>query len=395
MTTQVYDVIVLGAGGAGLMCAMQAGGRGRRVRVLDHSDKVGHKILISGGGRCNFTNLGAKAERYISSNPHFCKSALARYTPQDFIALVEKHGIAYHEKKLGQQFCDGPAQQIVDMLLEECRNAGVELTLGCTIEGIEKTENGFELATTKGPMRCAKLVVATGGLSIPKMGATNFGYKVAYQFGLKVVMTEPALVPFTFTEKDLEFYSDLSGISFDAEVRCGKAKFRENVLLTHRGVSGPAILQISSYWLPGEEITIRILPEVDWAAYLKGMRDSAPKKEMAAALSELLAKRFVDVLATRYSFAGKPCGMLNDKDIAHIDATLRRFMIKPNGTEGYRKAEVTRGGVDTDELNATTLEAKKVPGLHFIGEVVDVTGWLGGYNFQWAWASGAAAGRAV
>ncbi len=395
MTTLVYDVIVLGAGGAGLMCAMQAGARGRSVRVLDHGEKIGHKILISGGGRCNFTNLGAKAERYISGNPHFCKSAMARFTPQDFIALVEKHGIAYHEKKLGQQFCDGPAQQIVDMLLEECRKAGVELTLGCVIEGIEKTADGFVVNTTHGRMRCAKLVVATGGLSIPKMGATNFGYKVAYQFGLKVVTTEPALVPFTFSEKDLEFYSDLSGISFDAEVRCGKVKFRENVLLTHRGVSGPAILQISSYWAPGEEIHVRILPDVDWTAYLKGLRDTAPKKDMAAALGDLLAKRFVDVMATRYGFAGKPCGMLNDKDIAKIDTALRDFVIKPNGTEGYRKAEVTRGGVDTDELNATTLEAKKVEGLHFIGEVVDVTGWLGGYNFQWAWASGAAAGRAV
>lgn len=390
-----YDVIVLGAGGAGLMCAMQAGLRGKKVRVLDHAEKVGHKILISGGGRCNFTNLGAKADRYISANPHFCKSALARFTPQDFIALVDKHGIAYHEKKLGQQFCDGPAQQIVDMLLDECADAGVELTLGCTVDNITQSESGFVLATSKGRMDCTKLVIATGGLSIPKMGATNFGYKVAYQFGLKVVTTEPALVPFTFTEKDLEFYSDLSGISFDAEVRCGKTAFRENVLLTHRGASGPAILQISSYWKAGDEIHIRILPDVDWAGYLKGLRDSAPKKDMAAALSELLAKRFVDVLATRYGFAGKPCGMLSDKDIAKIDATLRDFVIKPNGTEGYRKAEVTRGGVDTDELNANTLEAKKVPGLHFIGEVVDVTGWLGGYNFQWAWASGVAAGRAV
>jgi len=390
-----YDVLVLGAGGAGLMCAMHAGQRGRRVRVLDHAATVGQKILISGGGRCNFTNVGAKAERYISGNPHFCKSAMARYTPQDFVALVEKHGIVYHEKKLGQLFCDGPAQQIVDMLLQECAAAGVEVTTGCQIDEISKIEGGFVLQTSQGPMRCAKLVVATGGLSIPKLGATNFGYKVAYQFGLKVVVTEPALVPFTFLEKDVAFYSDLAGIAFDAEVRCGKAMFRENVLLTHRGVSGPAILQISSYWTPGEEIRIRILPDVDWVAYLKGQRDSAPKKELNAALGELLARRFVDVLAQRHSFTAKPCGMLSDKDIAHVDATLRGFVLKPNGTEGYRKAEVTRGGVDTNELNATTLEAKNVPGLHFIGEVVDVTGWLGGYNFQWAWASGAAAGRAV
>lgn len=391
----LFDVMVIGAGGAGMMCAAEAGKRGKRVLLLDHGDTIGHKILISGGGRCNFTNLGAKADRYISANPHFCKSALARFTPQDFVAMVEKRGIAYHEKKLGQQFCDGPAQQIVDMLLDACQDAGVELITGCTVDEIGKTEDGFELATSRGIFKGAKLVIATGGLSIPKMGATNFGYKVAYQFGLKVVTTEPALVPFTFNEKDLAFYEKLSGISFDAEVTCGKAKFRENVLLTHRGVSGPAILQISSYWTPGEEIHIKILPDMDWVGYLKDLRQSTPKKDSHAALADVLAKRFVEKLTERNALPSKPCGMLNDKDIAKIAAVMGDFVIKPNGTEGYRKAEVTRGGVDTDELSATTLESKKVPGLHFIGEVVDVTGWLGGYNFQWAWASGAAAGRSV
>lgn len=395
MSRDFYDVVVLGAGGAGLMCAMQAGQRGRSVLVIDHAEVIGQKILISGGGRCNFTNLGAKAERYISGNPHFCKSVLARFTPADFVALVNKHGIAFHEKKLGQQFCDGPARQIVDMLLTECEDAGVELALGSTIESVAQGEGGFVVVTSRGTFDCAKLVVATGGLSIPKMGATNLGYKLAYQFGLKVVTTEPALVPFTFTEKDLAFYADLAGISFDAEVTCGKVKFRENVLLTHRGVSGPAILQISSYWVPGAEIRIRVLPDMDWVAYLKGARNTAPKKELMAALSDVLAKRFVEVLAEKAGFASKPCGMLSDKDIARVDGFMRDFVIKPNNTEGYRKAEVTRGGVSTDELNASTMEAKKVPGLHFIGEVVDVTGWLGGYNFQWAWASGAAAGRGM
>lgn len=390
-----YDVIVIGAGGAGMMCAAEAGKRGKRALLLDHAEKIGHKILISGGGRCNFTNLGAKADRYISANPHFCKSAMARFTPQDFVAMVEKRGIAYHEKKLGQQFCDGPAQQIVDMLLDACEDAGVDLKLECVVEEISKVAEGFLLRTSRGSFRGAKLVIATGGLSIPKMGATNFGYKVAYQFGLKVVTTEPALVPFTFSEKDLAFYEELSGISFDAEVRCGKTKFRENVLMTHRGVSGPAILQISSYWTPGDEIHIRILPDMDWTAYLKEMRQSAPKKDLQVALGDVLAKRFVERVVEKGGFATKPCGMLNDKDIARVAAFMADFVIKPNGTEGYRKAEVTRGGVDTDELNATTLESKKVPGLHFIGEVVDVTGWLGGYNFQWAWASGAAAGRSV
>lgn len=390
-----YDVIVLGAGGAGMMCAAEAGKRGKSVLLLDHADEIGRKILISGGGRCNFTNVGAKAERYISGNKHFCKSALAQFTAADFVALLEKHKIAYHEKKLGQQFCDDSAQQIVDMLMGECQDAGVKLVLNCTVEAIEKTEGGFALQTSIGGFDCASLVIATGGLSIPKMGATNFGYKVAQQFGLPIVETVPALVPFTFTEKDLAFYDGLSGISFDAEVRCGKVSFRENVLMTHRGVSGPAILQISSYWTPGEEIHIRILPELDWTAYLKDTRQKWPKKELKTAIYEVLAKRFVEVLFERGGWVNKTMGMVSDKDVAAVAAFMGDYVIKPNGTEGYRKAEVTKGGVNTDALHAATLECKTVKGLYFIGEVVDVTGWLGGYNFQWAWSSGVVAGRSA
>lgn len=390
---QAYDVVIIGAGGAGLMCAIEAGKRGRSVLVIDHADEIGRKILISGGGRCNFTNLGAKADRYISNNPHFCKSALARFTPADFIEMVTRHRIAYHEKKLGQQFCDDSAQLIVDMLLRECEDAAVTIRLGCPVERIERHGEGFLLATALGGLQCRSLVIATGGLSIPKMGATNFGYKVAQQFGLPIIPTVPALVPFTFTEQDLAFYEGLSGISFDAIVRCGKVNFRENVLITHRGVSGPAILQISSYWKPGDEIHIRILPDVDWTDYLKQARKNSPRQELKNVVGEVLAKRFVTCLVEKGRLVNKPMAQVSDADIAAVSALMADFTIKPNGTEGYRKAEVTAGGVDTDALNASTLECRTVPGLYFIGEVVDVTGWLGGYNFQWAWASGAAAGR--
>lgn len=388
-----FDVVVIGAGGAGMMCAAEAGKRGRSVLLVDHADELGRKILISGGGRCNFTNVGAKAERYISGNRHFCKSAFAQFTPADFITLVEKHGIAYHEKKLGQLFCDHSAQQIVDMLVRECEDTGVELRLNCVVDEIVKVDEGFKVRTGLGEFACESLVIATGGLSIPKMGATNFGYKVAQQFGLPIVETVPALVPFTFIEKDLAFYEGLSGISFDAEVRCGKVSFRENVLMTHRGVSGPAILQISSYWTPGEEIHIKILPEMDWVKHLKKERAEWPKKELKSAIYEVLAKRFVEVLFERGGFVNKGMGAVGDKEIETIAGFMNDFVIKPNGTEGYRKAEVTKGGVNTDVLNAATMECKQIKGLYFIGEVVDVTGWLGGYNFQWAWASGAVAGR--
>ena len=390
-----YDVVVIGAGGAGLMCAAEAGKRGRKVLLLDHAEEIGRKILISGGGRCNFTNVGAVAERYISGNRHFCKSAMAGFTPQDFIALVEAHRIDYHEKKLGQQFCDGSAQQIVDMLLDMCEDAGVELKLETPVEEIEKTEGGFALRTRLGRIDCEKLVIATGGLSIPKMGATNFGYKVAKQFGMAVRETVPGLVPFTFSEKDLAFYDGLSGISFDAEVRCGKVTFRENVLMTHRGVSGPAILQISSYWTPGDEIHIKMLPDIEWDAFLREGRKEAAKRELKSVLSDVLPKRLVECLLEKAMLVNMQMAQLSDKELVRIAGLLSDFVIKPNGTEGYRKAEVTVGGVDTNGLHAASLESKTVPGLHFIGEVVDVTGWLGGYNFQWAWASGVAAGRRV
>jgi predicted Rossmann fold flavoprotein len=378
-----------------LMCAIEAGKRGRRVLMVDHGEVIGRKILISGGGRCNFTNLGAKAERYISHNPHFCKSALAQFTVADFVALVEKHRIAYHEKKLGQQFCDESAQHIVDMLLDECAEVGVNIQLNCTVDEVQKTAAGYALKSTLGPLNCASLVVATGGLSIPKMGATNFGYKLAQQFGVPVIETTPALVPFTFTEKDLAFYEDLSGISFDAVVRCGKVSFRENVLMTHRGVSGPAILQISSYWRPGEAIHIQMLPEVNWSEYLKAARKNSPKQDLKTVLAEVLAKRLVQRFAEKGLLPNKDMAQLADSEIHAVSALLSDFVIKPNGTEGYRKAEVTAGGIDTNALHAATMECRAVKGLFFIGEVVDVTGWLGGYNFQWAWASGAVAGRNV
>ncbi len=386
------DVLIIGAGGAGLMCAIHAGKKGRKVIVLDHAEKVGKKILISGGGRCNFTNTGASADRYQSGNKHFMKSAFGRYTPDNFINLVESYNIAYHEKKLGQQFCDKSAQQIVDMLLNECAENGAKIQLNTEVRNVEKNNSTFNVSTNKGTFSAAKLVVATGGLSIPKMGATNFGHKLAEKFNLEVTELTPALVPFTFSTKDLERYTDLSGISIDADVSCGKTSFRENILITHRGVSGPAILQISSYWKPGQEIKIRMLPELNWQEYLKEKRAENGKAELKTVLCDILPKRFAQRLFEWGDMQNKPMAELGDKEIRRIEEYFTNFRIKPNGTEGYRKAEVTLGGVSTKELDAKTLESKKVQGLHFIGEVVDVTGWLGGYNFQWAWASGFACG---
>ena len=390
-----YDVIILGAGGAGLMCAIEAGKRGRRVLVLDHADKIGKKILISGGGRCNFTNLGASAENYISQNKHFCKSAFGQYTQHHFIEMVKRHKIAFHEKKLGQQFCDDSAQKIVDMLLEECKKVGAKIQIKTTIENVEKKDDQFIVQTSQGTVTSNSLVIATGGLSIPKIGATSFGYQIAKQFDLKIIETVPALVPFTYNHKDLEMYEGLSGISFDAIVSCKKTSFRENVLMTHRGVSGPAILQISSYWEPGDEINIHMLPELDWQEFLKQKRNEVPKQELKTVLSDVLPKRFAQRLVEHQKIPNPIMAQLSDKHIRELEQFFTKFTIKPNGTEGYRKAEVTRGGVDTNELNARTLETKKVSGLFFIGEVVDVTGWLGGYNFQWAWSSGFAAGQVV
>lgn len=390
-----FDVIIIGAGGAGLMCAIEAGKRGRKVAILDHNKKVGQKILISGGGRCNFTNIHARAECYLSENKHFCKSALSQFSPRDMIHLVEKHGISYHEKKLGQQFSDVSAKDILNMLLKETKEAKVNLINETVIDGIQKKADIFEIRSSKGTFSCSSLVVATGGLSIPKIGATDFGYKIARQFNIKTTQVTPALVPFTFFAEDLNFYEGLSGISIDAEVSIGKRMFRENVLITHRGVSGPAILQISSYWEKGQSVKISMLPDIDFIAFLQKKRSENTKVELKTALSEILPKRFVQALIDHKKIKNPIMGQLSDKYIHQLSTFFKNYIIKPSGTEGYKKAEVTRGGVSTEELNARTLESKEVKGLYFVGEVVDVTGWLGGYNFQWAWSSGFAAGQVV
>lgn len=389
-----YDVIIVGGGASGLMAAITAGNRKQKVCVIDHAKKLGSKILISGGGRCNFTNLGVAPDRFISNNKHFCKSALSQYTQFDFIELVKKHKIAYHEKTLGQLFCDDSSKQIVDMLITEAKNANVEFMLNTSVESVEKDEL-FSLNTSKGMLKTKNLVIATGGLSIPKMGATNFGYKLAEQFDIAVEQTEPALVPFTFSEKDKNIFENLSGIAFAAEVSIGKKVFNENILFTHRGISGPAILQISSYWNPGDELKIKILPNLDWQEFLTKKKAENPKQELKTVLNEVLQKRFVNTLVEQNIIKNPVMGQLSDKYLTQLVELFSNFKIKPNGTEGYRKAEVTVGGVSTKELNSKTLETKKVAGLYFIGELVDVTGWLGGYNFQWAWSSGVACGNAI
>ncbi|HYE07474.1 MAG TPA: NAD(P)/FAD-dependent oxidoreductase [Planctomycetota bacterium] len=385
------DVLVIGGGAAGLYCAITAGRRGRSVVVVDHADKLGRKILISGGGRCNFTNRDAGPANYLSANPHFCKSALARFSPEDFIALVERHGIAYHEKKLGQLFCDGPAKQIVDLLLAECAAANVAIVTGCRVASVDRDER-FTIVTDRDTFSAERVVVATGGLSIPTIGATDFGYALARRFGLKIVATDPALVPFTLGAAD--GMADLSGVSADAVVRTAAAEFREHLLVTHAGLSGPAILQVSSYWRHGAPVTIDLAPERDLAAMLADAKRAGVKALASNHLGEFLPKRLAQ---RRLAALGvdKPVAQLGARDIAAIADALHAWRVVPSGTEGYRKAEVTRGGVDTAELSSQTMEARTVPGLHFIGEVVDVTGWLGGYNFQWAWASGNAAGLAV
>jgi len=386
-----YSVIIIGAGAAGLMCAIEAGKRGKKVLVIEHAEKVGKKILISGGGRCNFTNIYAKPENFISNNPHFCKSALARYTPQDFISLAEKHKIKYHEKKLGQLFCDRSANEIVNMLLNECKDSGVEILTGCNVSTVTKGER-FTIKTNLGEFTKDSLVIATGGISIPKMGATDYGYKIAKQFGLKLTEIKPGLVPLTWNKKDLIMFGDLSGVSIDAVVNCGKTTFRENILFTHKGLSGPAILQISSYWKKGEPIKINLLPDINIADELRANISS--RMQLDNFLSGYLPKRFTVKWGELY-FQSKPINQLKEKDIEFISEKLHSWHIIPSGTEGFDKAEVTCGGVDTGELSSKTMECKKVKGLYFIGEVVDVTGWLGGYNFQWAWASGFAAGEYV
>jgi predicted Rossmann fold flavoprotein len=390
----VHDVIILGAGAAGLMCAAVAGQRGRSVLLLEQARQPGEKIRISGGGRCNFTNLHAGPANFLSANPRFCNSALSGYTQRDFIALVEAYGIAYHEKTKGQLFCDGSSRQIIDMLVEECRKARAQLRLGTRISAVSGSENGFVVGTDQGEFRSRSVVVATGGPSIPKMGSSGFGYKIAEQFGLKIVAPRAALVPLTFDAGLLAQFRDLSGVSVDAVVSCGKTAFDEALLFTHRGLSGPAILQISSYWREGHDLVIDLAPESDVLAGLKRLRGDHPRQELATALAELLPKRLARTMA---EMTGGPERLadFSDKLLANVAAAVKQWRVRPNGTEGYRTAEVTLGGVDTSELSSKTFESRSVPGLHFIGEVVDVTGHLGGFNFQWAWSSGHAAGRHV
>ena len=378
-----FDVVVVGGGAAGLMCALTAGQRGRRVLLLEQEDKVGKKILISGGGRCNFTNIGAGPENFLSANPHFAKSALSRYTQHDFLALVEKHGIAWHEKTLGQLFCDGSARQIVALLLAECAAGGVDVRVSHKITAVQRDER-FRVETDKGTFGAGSLVLATGGLSIPKMGATGFAHETARQFGLKMTQTRPALVPFTAR------VPEISGVALDVVVSLGRTQFREAMLFTHRGLSGPAILQISSHWQPGQELAVDLLPDTDAAAFLKDRKRLRPKAELRTVLGELMPHRLAEALAPEGMMAN-----LRDKDLEALAASLKSWHATPTGTEGYAKAEVTVGGIDTDGLSSKTMEAKKVPGLYAIGEAVDVTGWLGGYNFQWAWSSGWVAGQAV
>jgi predicted Rossmann fold flavoprotein len=390
--TNGHDVIILGAGAAGLMCAGVAAKRGRSVLVLEQARHPGEKIRISGGGRCNFTNLHTTPANFLSGNPRFCHSALSGYTQHDFIALVEKYGIAWHEKTRGQLFCDGSSRQIIDMVREECR--GAQLCLGVRISAIAKKEGDFVVTTDQGEFFCGALVVATGGPSIPKMGASGFGYRIAEQFGLRIVPPRAALVPLTFDAGLLARFKDLSGISVEASVSCGKTRFDEALLFTHRGLSGPAILQISSYWRAGEDIVIDLAPERDILALLKQLRRDHPRQELATALTGLLPKRLAQTVAEAI---GGPARLADfpDKLLSNVAAAVKAWRVRPNGTEGYRTAEVTLGGVDTTELSSKTFEAKSVRGLHFIGEVVDVTGHLGGFNFQWAWSSGHAAGGRV
>ena len=390
----VHDVVVIGAGAAGLMCAIVAGARGRRVLVLDHANKVGKKILMSGGGRCNFTNTGSTPANYLSANPHFCKSALARYTPADFIAMVERHGIAWHEKELGQLFCDGSSKQIVRMLLDECAAVGAGVHTHCTVESIERIDGGFRLRTTPGTLECASLVIATGGLSIPDMGASGFGYDVARRFGHAVLATRAGLVPLTLSGKHQERLQDLSGVSFEVEARCNGMRFRNKLLLTHRGASGPAVLQISSYWQPGDDLRLDLLPDRDIPAWLASQQRERGNAELRTVLAEALPKRFAQRLCEAW-LPGKAMKQYTHAQLQQMAGFLASWPLVASGTEGYRTAEVTLGGVDTNELSSGTMMSRHVDGLYFIGEVVDVTGWLGGYNFQWAWASGHAAGQAV
>lgn len=391
-----YDVIVVGGGAAGLMCALTAGQRGRRVVVLERANKVGKKILMSGGGRCNFTNLYAEPDCFLSDNPHFCKSALSRYTPGDFIELVERHGVAYHEKTLGQLFCNGSSKEILAMLLQECSDAGVDILTNCDVHSVKKDER-FVVRTNMDEFVAESLVVASGGLSIPTLGGSGFGYEVAQQFGLALLPRRAALVPFTFTDGFKMLSEKLSGISVDSVVRCNGVAFRENILFTHRGLSGPAILQVSSYWREGQSVWIDLLPDLNVEEWLLKVKQSRPKQRLRTLLSQYLPKNLVQQLEQMWWSASTeaPIGEISNKKLQALSTNLKNWRLKPSGTEGYRTAEVTLGGVDTNGLSSKTMESKNHPGLYFIGEVVDVTGHLGGFNFQWAWASGYVSGLNV
>ncbi len=394
MTATRCDVLVIGAGAAGLMCALTAGQRGRVVQVIDHSNKVGKKILMSGGGRCNFTNTGTTPANFVSANPHFCKSALARYAPADFIEMVERHRIAYHEKELGQLFCDVSSRQIVKMLVDECQTAGAHIRTDCGVQRIERTADGFDVHTTQGPFFAASLVIATGGLSIPSLGASGFGYEVARQFGHRVLPTRAGLVPLTLSGTHQARLADLSGVALPVEARSNGMSFRNSLLLTHRGVSGPAILQISSFWQPGDTLELDLLPGQDAAGWLRAMKRDRPAAELRNVLADVLPKRLAQRLCEHW-LPDRPVRQLDEPQLRQAAQRLNAFPLVASGTEGYRTAEVTLGGVDTAQVSSSTFESRLVPGLHFIGEVLDVSGWLGGYNFQWAWASGHAAGSVV
>lgn len=390
------DVVIIGAGAAGLMAAATAGYRGRSVTVVDMGKKPGRKILISGGGRCNFTNENAGPENYLCQNPHFTKSALSRYSAQDFIELVDRHGLNYHHKTLGQLFCDDSAQDIVDILMTECEWAGVNIALRSEVISVVKNDTGYAIKTSAESYQCESLVVASGGLTMPKLGASPIGYKIAEQFGLSVLPTTAALVPFTLHDHDKQKFDGLSGISINTEVTSEDGtKFKENILFTHRGLSGPAILQISSFWRAGQAVTINLLPESPIDRLVAEWRDTCPQKSLKNMLSTVLPKRFVEALVKQKDISDKAINQISNDEISYLSQYLHQWQVKPNGTEGYRTAEVTLGGVDTNELSSKTFEAKKAKGLFFIGEVIDVTGWLGGYNFQFAWSSGVACGQVI